>query len=101
MRALFLAGRCPDMLSMFKRRAQRSHSNSLLEPQIILSTESQLSQLTVEGSHQLVIAYLSPNCANPESVVKQIGQILSDVPNRLVLMSSGIIGGDDFFTMRH
>ncbi|EGA68355.1 methyl-accepting chemotaxis sensory transducer [Vibrio sinaloensis DSM 21326] len=85
------------MLSMFKRRAQRSHSNSLLEPQIILSTESQLSQLTVEGSHQLVIAYLSPNCANPESVVKQIGQILSDVPNRLVLMSSGIIGGDDFY----
>ncbi|MGY3572522.1 FIST N-terminal domain-containing protein [Vibrio paucivorans] len=85
------------MLARFKKKKNAKGDHSLSEVEIISTTTDQIHSLSVKGQHRLVIAYLHPDCPNPESIMRSIGQKFSDIPNRLVLMSAGILGGNELY----
>lgn len=85
------------MLSLFKKNSKSISKQDQSDVEILVSTQEQISSITLKGKYRLVIAYLSPDCPNPDDVVRDIGRKFSDIPYRMVLMSSGVLGGIEFY----
>jgi len=88
------------MLSLFKNKKNNSQNGNINSVEVILSTEEKIDNIILNGDYQLVIAYLNPQCANPESVVRKIASKFPNIAHRLVLMSSGLLGGDELYNQR-
>jgi len=86
------------VLSFFKKKSQGTENESGVE--IVISTEDNISNIEVNSKHKLLIAYLGPDCQSPESVVQRIAQKFSEIPFRLVLMSSGFLGGGELYNQK-
>ncbi|HGE6126259.1 TPA: methyl-accepting chemotaxis protein [Vibrio cholerae] len=85
------------MVSLFKKSTKSRDKQDQSSVEILVSTQEQISGITLKGKHRLVIAYLSPDCPSPDNVVREIGRKFSDIPYRLVLMSSGVLGGTELY----